>query len=138
MGWDESVVPNPQDPETFTRSKLDWSEASEGDHARLLQLCRELAALRRDWPELTDPSFASLRAASGEGATQGSKPDVGARAFALGRGDLSVLVNLTGEPVSWDVAPGRVILLTTDATAFVAEGEAVVPSEAAVIVGPAR
>lgn len=138
MGWDESVVPNPQDPETFTRSKLDWAEASVGDHARLLQLYRELAALRRDWPELTDPSFASLRAASGEGATDDSKPDVGARAFALGRGDLSVLVNLTGEPVSWDVAPGRVILLTTDAAAFVADGEAVVPSEAAVVVGPER
>ncbi|WP_100814444.1 malto-oligosyltrehalose trehalohydrolase [Microbacterium lacus] len=134
MGWDESVVPNPQDPETFTRSKLDWAEASEGDHARLLQLYRELAALRSAWPELTDPSFAALRAASAEGASG----DVGARAFALGRGDLSVLVNLTDEAVSWDVAPGRVILLTTDATALVADDEVVVPPEAAVVVGPER
>lgn len=134
MGWDESVVPNPQDPETFERSKLDWAEASAGDHARLLQLYRDLAALRREWPELTDPSFAALRAESAEGASG----EVGARAFALGRGDLSVLVNLTDEAVSWDVAPGRVILLATDATALVADGEAVVPSEAAVIVGPLR
>ena len=138
MGWDESVVPNPQDPETFTRSKLDWTEVSEGDHARLLRLYRDLAALRREWPELTDPSFAALRAASGEGSTG----DVGGRAFALGRGDLSVLVNLTGEAVSWDVAPGRVILLTTDAAALVVDGESgievVVPSEAAVVVGPVR
>ena len=134
MGWDESVVPNPQDPETFTRSKLDWAEASEGDHARLLQLYRELAALRSAWPELTDPSFGALRAASAEGASG----DIGARAFALGRGDLSVLVNLTDEAVSWDVAPGRVILLTTDATALVADDEVVVPPEAAVVVGPLR
>ena len=47
MGWDPAVVPDPQDPETFRRSKLDWAEASEGDHARLLELYRSLTALRR-------------------------------------------------------------------------------------------
>ena len=26
MGWDPEVVPDPQDPDTFQRSKLDWSE----------------------------------------------------------------------------------------------------------------
>ena len=26
MGWDPAEVPDPQDPETFTRSKLDWDE----------------------------------------------------------------------------------------------------------------
>ena len=40
MGWDPAVVPDPQDPETFTRSKLNWAEAAEGDHARLLELYR--------------------------------------------------------------------------------------------------
>ncbi len=139
MGWDESVVPNPQDPATFERSKLDWAEPSEGDHARLLRLYRDLATLRRSWPELTDPSFAALRAASAESATGGrASGGVGARAFALGRGDLSVLVNLTDEAVSWDVAPGRIILLTTDAAALLVDGEAVVPPEAAVVVGPLR
>jgi maltooligosyltrehalose trehalohydrolase len=33
MGWDPAVVPDPQDPETFRRSKLNWAEASTGDHA---------------------------------------------------------------------------------------------------------
>ncbi len=77
---------------------------------------------------------ASLRAMSGEGESGA----VGNRAFALGRGDLSVLVNLTGDPVSWDVAPGRGILLSTDAAAEVLEGEVVVPPDAAVVVGPLR
>ena len=27
MGWDPDLVPDPQDPQTFQRSKLDWSEA---------------------------------------------------------------------------------------------------------------
>lgn len=57
MGWDPAVVPDPQDPETFTRSKLDWAEASGGDHARLLELYRALIALRRTTPDLTEPGF---------------------------------------------------------------------------------
>ena len=55
MGWDPAVVPDPQDPQSFERSKLDWAESSEGDHARLLDLYRALIALRRDRPDLTDP-----------------------------------------------------------------------------------
>ena len=65
MGWDESVVPDPQDPATFERSRLDWKEPSRDGHARLLALHRELIALRRATPELTDPSFAHTSAASG-------------------------------------------------------------------------
>ncbi|SDL51760.1 malto-oligosyltrehalose trehalohydrolase [Arthrobacter sp. ok362] len=57
MGWDPAVVPDPQDPETFTRSKLDWAEASGGDHARLLELYRALIALRRTTPDLAEPGF---------------------------------------------------------------------------------
>jgi maltooligosyltrehalose trehalohydrolase len=68
MGWDESVVPDPQDPATFRRSHLDWSELDDveddGAHARLLALHRDLIALRRATPELTDPNFAHISAAS--------------------------------------------------------------------------
>jgi maltooligosyltrehalose trehalohydrolase len=58
MEWDATAeVPNPQDPETFTRSKLDWSEPADGDHARLLALTTELLRIRRSYPDLTDPRF---------------------------------------------------------------------------------
>ena len=30
LGWDPAVVPDPQDPETLERSKLDWSEPETG------------------------------------------------------------------------------------------------------------
>ncbi|MGB4776929.1 malto-oligosyltrehalose trehalohydrolase, partial [Microbacterium sp.] len=40
MGWDPALVPDPNDPATFQRSKLDWSEVARGDHARLLDLYR--------------------------------------------------------------------------------------------------
>ena len=57
MGWDPAVVPDPQDPETFERSKLDWSEPESGRHARVLAAYQRLIELRRSLPALTDPSF---------------------------------------------------------------------------------
>ncbi len=55
MAWDLATVPDPQDPETFHRSKLDWSEPDHADHAALLARYRELITLRRNRPEFTDP-----------------------------------------------------------------------------------
>ncbi len=34
-GWDADEIPDPQDPETFQRSKLNWDEIDDGDHGRL-------------------------------------------------------------------------------------------------------
>ena len=56
-GWDADVVPDPQDPETFTRSKLDWSELSQEPHDRLLAVHSALLALRRAHPDLVDPDL---------------------------------------------------------------------------------
>ena len=59
MGWDESLVPDPQDPETFLRSKLRWDEKDAGTHARILELYRDLLALRRARPD--SPTRTSTR-----------------------------------------------------------------------------
>ena len=45
-GWDEAEVPDPQDPATFRRSQLDWSERDRAPHAELLDWHRRLIALR--------------------------------------------------------------------------------------------
>jgi maltooligosyltrehalose trehalohydrolase len=61
MGWDPAVVPDPQDPATFERSKLDWSEREGGRHARVLEGYRQLAQLRRELEALTDPHYSRNR-----------------------------------------------------------------------------
>ncbi len=48
----QGAVPNPQDPTTFERSKLDWSELSRAPHAELLAWYRTLIRLRKDRPEM--------------------------------------------------------------------------------------
>jgi maltooligosyltrehalose trehalohydrolase len=55
-------IPDPQAEETFLRSRLRWSERTEGDHARVLSLYRQLLALRRRDPVLSRPSREHLEA----------------------------------------------------------------------------
>ena len=59
-GWDPRSVPDPIDPESFQRSKLDWSEIQEGPHLKMLQWHRELIALRRARLELSDGRLQDL------------------------------------------------------------------------------
>lgn len=59
-GWDRSEVPDPMDVATFQRSTLDWSEVASPQHAEILGLYRSLIALRREHPELSDPSLESF------------------------------------------------------------------------------
>jgi maltooligosyltrehalose trehalohydrolase len=43
----QGAVPNPQDVQTFERSKLDWSELAQAPHAELYEWYRQLIRLRR-------------------------------------------------------------------------------------------
>ena len=45
-------IPDPQASSTFERSRLNWAEQLDGEHARSLALYRALIALRRDEPSL--------------------------------------------------------------------------------------
>ena len=59
-GWDAAKIPDPQDPETFLRSKLDWAEVSDSGHARMLGFYRDLIALRHSEPAMADPWLTHL------------------------------------------------------------------------------
>jgi maltooligosyltrehalose trehalohydrolase len=54
FGWKPEEIPDPQEEKTFLRSKLKWSEVTETPHAEMLAWYKELIALRRSRPELTD------------------------------------------------------------------------------------
>jgi len=105
MGWDPNVVPNPQDPSTFTDSKLDWNEVKTGDHARLLDVYRSLIALRKSVPELTDPRFDELDASF----------DDDARWFLLNRGQVSIAVNFADVPTELPLI-GDILFSTVEPT----------------------
>jgi maltooligosyltrehalose trehalohydrolase len=52
--WQPDEVPDPQDPNTFERSKLKWTERLNEPHATMLRWYRRLIELRREQPGLRD------------------------------------------------------------------------------------
>jgi maltooligosyltrehalose trehalohydrolase len=123
MGWDPAVVPDPQDPETFRRSKLDWSEAATGDHARLLELYRSLTALRREHPDLAGRGFSETEVSFDD--------DAGWLRFR--RGSVEVLLNLSDSKARLDGAAGTVLLATDEGTGLDGGSLDLAPWSAAVL-----
>jgi maltooligosyltrehalose trehalohydrolase len=118
-GWDESEVPDPQDPETFRRSKLDWSEPEREPHARLLGWYRDLLALRRSRPDLRDPRLDRVDVSWAD------------RHLRVRRGAHLVLVNLAEEP--WTVDVDGEVLLSWQPDVSVVDGRVAVPPSSAVV-----
>ncbi|OBF65787.1 malto-oligosyltrehalose trehalohydrolase [Mycobacterium sp. 852002-51971_SCH5477799-a] len=98
-GWDADEIPDPQDPQTFARCKLDWNEVDTGEHARLHRLYRDLIALRRNHPDMADPWLDHLTVDYNEDQ----------RWISLSRGRLRIVCNLGAEPVRVPVS-GTVVL----------------------------
>ncbi|MCV7153144.1 malto-oligosyltrehalose trehalohydrolase [Mycolicibacterium pyrenivorans] len=98
-GWDADEIPDPQDPATFERSKLNWDEIGDDDHGRMLAFYRDLIALRHAEPDLRDPWLDHLRIDFDEDQ----------RWLAMHRGSLSIVCNLGDRPVAVPVS-GDVVL----------------------------
>ena len=124
MGWDPDEVPDPQEPETFLRSKLDWSEAGSEQHGQVLAAYRELATLRRSHPALTDPSFAHVSCTADEDT----------RVFTMTRGDLLVAVNFGNQEQEVE-APYGEVLFATPSGVTLADGRLTLPPHAACLLG---
>jgi malto-oligosyltrehalose trehalohydrolase len=106
-GWEFSDVPDPQDRETFLRSRLDWTQPGREPYRGLLDWHRSLTALRRSRQELTDPRLDQVRA----------EFDEDARWLVVHRGPLRVVASLgeaaAGVPLgTGDDAP--CVLLASD------------------------
>jgi maltooligosyltrehalose trehalohydrolase len=121
-GWDENDVPDPQDPATFEASKLDWSELTEADHARLLRWYRDLIRLRRERRDLRDPHLDQVR----------TLRDEKSGLVVVQRGAYEVLVNLGEQPARAEVS-GKV-LLSWEPGVEPADGLVEVPAQSAVVV----
>jgi len=105
-GWGDDVeVPDPNEESTFLDSQLDWDEPTQEPHVTLLKVHRELIALRRAWPELSDPWLDHVDVDFDEAA----------RTLVLHRGRLRVVVNLGGGGVTIDLhGPIERILLASE------------------------
>ena len=125
FGWSPEEVPDPQDPATFDRSRLDWSEPERPPHAELLEWHRRLIALRRSLSVLTDGRLDRVRVRHGAEGW-----------LAVERGPVVVVANLGAAPARVAVPRGAGrVLLASDAGARLDGDRAEVPPDAVVILG---
>ncbi|GAA2649719.1 malto-oligosyltrehalose trehalohydrolase [Paractinoplanes durhamensis] len=121
-GWAEAEVPDPQDPATFERSKLDWDELGKPGHTEILDLYRRLIALRRSRAELSDPWLSKVEVWHGD------------QYIVIKRGNCVVAANLApvAQTVSVRAVPTKV-LLATEPGVVLQRDRVELPPESAVV-----
>ncbi|MCU1345834.1 MAG: malto-oligosyltrehalose trehalohydrolase [Acidimicrobiia bacterium] len=124
FGWDPNEVPDPQDEETFTRSKLRWDEVDQAPHRELLAWHRELIALRRAIPALSDPRLDRIAVDVNEEC----------RCLTITRGPVRLLVNLGGAPAPFTVSQPVTVLTASHSDVRIDGTAVVVPPDAVAIV----
>jgi maltooligosyltrehalose trehalohydrolase len=124
FGWKEEEVPDPQDPRTFLRSRLDWSERERPPHREVLEWHRRLIALRRQHPALSDARMERAEA----------QADDQAGWLLLRRGPVSVMCNLADAPTRVPAgAARRRVLLASHAEVDVGGDAVTLPPQSVVI-----
>jgi maltooligosyltrehalose trehalohydrolase len=104
-GWDTEDVPDPQAEQTMRDSTLDWSELEQERHGALLVWTRELIALRRARPELSDGRRDQVEVTYDEHA----------RWLRVRRGGTAVVCNLSPDPVVVPLDGPATVLLSSAA-----------------------
>jgi maltooligosyltrehalose trehalohydrolase len=126
FGWAPEDVPDPENLETFLRSKLNWAEVHEGQHEEMLEWYRRLIALRRGSSSLNDGM---------PGQTEVSF-DEERRWLTMTRGAVVVMCNLGATPLELS-RPKQFPLLLASHRDVVVVGERVMlpPKSLAVLSG---
>jgi len=124
FGWLPESVPDPENIETFERSKLKWDEMNKGEHAQMLEWYRQLIHLRRHSSSLNNGEPGHTRVTYSEQE----------RWLSMERGDITVSCNL-GESQRVFLMPegGRVVMGSRGVPALT-DGIVLLPADTVVII----
>ena len=103
FGWNPTDIPDPQDPGTFQRSKLNWDERSQPPHAEMLDWYRKLIALRHATPDLTNPDLSHVHVRFNEDQ----------KWFFMERGAFTIAFSIASNPVTVDIRTGSIMALAS-------------------------
>ena len=123
FGWRPEDVPDPQDPQTFQRSKLNWDEIGTGEHQEMLDWYRDLIRLRRGQPAL----------AAGRNSTFAVEYSETEKWLSMQRGEVGVACNFGTRIASIPARGVRSILLSSEGGMKIV-GDAVIAPPNSVIV----
>lgn len=106
FGWDPEKVPNPQAPETFQKSKLNWNELQQEPHKSILEWYKALIKLRHQIPDLMDDRLNRSSVGFDESAGW----------LMVSRGTLSVVCNFSADSqtVPADELQGKQQVMASD------------------------
>jgi maltooligosyltrehalose trehalohydrolase len=96
-------LPDPEELETFMRSKLNWDELNEGKHAEMLAWTKSLIKLRRCTVALNDGSMQHLLVSTDETR----------RTLVMVRDEARVVMNLGTEVYPFDLLEGECLKLVS-------------------------
>jgi maltooligosyltrehalose trehalohydrolase len=124
FGWKPESIPDPEKRETFVRSKLNWNEVSQGEHAEMLAWHRNLIRLRRHSACLNN----------GEPGQTRVSYDEKEQWLRMDRGSIAVICNLSqSERVLPLCAPSKLLLASCSAVQL-SETAVTLPSDTVAIV----
>jgi maltooligosyltrehalose trehalohydrolase len=126
FGWPAENAPDPQDPATFERSRLDRSERDMPAHRDMLEWHRRLIALRRGHPALSDARMAAVHVHASD--------ETGV--LVLRRGDVVVACNVAlhaSRVHAGDASAGRTVLLASHEGVDVSGAAVTLPPESVVV-----
>ena len=128
FGWKPEDVPDPGSPETFARSKLDWSEIDRDYHRKSFEWHRALIRLRRSLPQLTDGRLDLVR----------TRFDEDDRWLVVERGLVSIVANFADGPRTVPLCQDcpREVLLASSEGHRIAADEITIPGNSVAILGP--
>lgn len=127
FGWKPEDVPDPQAPETFERSKLNWNEIEEPPHRSLLHWYASLISLRHSTASLTDGRLDLVKVTFDEEDQW----------LTLCRGPIMLVCNL-GESrpkIPLEKHVNGEILLASEQEVVLEEDGITLPAESVVIIG---
>ncbi len=115
FGWQPDEVPDPQDPATFTRSRLNWQELDEAAHREMLEWYRSLTAYRRAHSQYLAVPATDVRV------------DEEARTLVIVRDRLTLAVNFSDTAFHLDLTGEPSDLLSSNAVDLTGDGMLIPP-----------
>jgi maltooligosyltrehalose trehalohydrolase len=119
FGWNPGDIPDPENVETFERSKLKWDEVHEGRHEEMLQWYRGLIALRRGSASLNNGELGQTKVTFDEEK----------RWLVMERGGVTVVCNLGEERMEFENPKHLPLVMASRADVKAAKSAVLLPPD---------
>jgi len=123
FGWDPKLIPDPEKRETFERSKLNWSELDDGEHAEMLAWYQKLIRLRQTTEAWNQGEPGHTRVLF----------DQQAMWFSMERGNVTLCCNLGARERRFPVQGDGKVVLSSRENLSVRDGSVVLPPDTVAI-----